>query len=64
MLSICASGTNPRLADGRLPADSLVVCTVTGNGLKDPDTAMTFMTEPVVLPVAAEAVTEALGLTG
>ena len=51
-------------ADGRLPAGSLVVCTVTGNGLKDPDTAMTFMTEPVVLPVAAEAVTETLGLTG
>jgi threonine synthase len=51
-------------ADGRLPAGALVVCTVTGNGLKDPDTAMTFMTEPVVLPVAAEAVTEALGLAG
>jgi len=51
-------------ADGRLPAGSLVVCTVTGNGLKDPDTAMTFMTEPVVLPVAAQAVTDALGLTG
>jgi threonine synthase len=51
-------------ADGRLPAGSLVVCTVTGNGLKDPDTAMTFMTEPVVLPVAAEAVTAALGLAG
>jgi threonine synthase len=42
----------------------LVVCTVTGNGLKDPDTAMGFMTDPVVLPVAAEAVTDALGLTG
>ena len=51
-------------ADGRLPAGSLVVCTVTGNGLKDPDTAMTFMTEPEVLPVAAEAVAETLGLTG
>jgi threonine synthase len=51
-------------ADGRLPAGSLVVCTVTGNGLKDPDTAMTFMTTPVALPVAAEAVTDALGLTG
>jgi threonine synthase len=49
-------------ADGRLPAGSLVVCTVTGHGLKDPDTAMTFMTAPIVLPVAAEAVTEALGL--
>ena len=42
----------------------MVVCTVTGNGLKDPDTAMTFMTEPEVLPVAAEAVAETLGLTG
>jgi len=51
-------------ADGRLPAGSLAVCTVTGNGLKDPDTAMGFMTDPVVLPVAAEAVTDALGLTG
>lgn len=27
-------------ADGRLPAGSLVVCTVTGHGLKDPDTAL------------------------
>ena len=51
-------------ADGRLPVGSVVVCTVTGNGLKDPDTAMGFMTDPVVLPVAAEAVTDALGLTG
>src|SRR4029077_7633465 len=51
-------------ADCRLPAGSLVVCTVTGNGLKDPDTAMMFMTEPVVLPVAAEAVAESRGLTG
>ena len=38
-----------------------MVCTVTGNGLKDPDTAMTFMTAPEVLPVAAEAVAETLG---
>jgi threonine synthase len=58
------AGLLATFADGRLPAGSLVVCTVTGNGLKDPDTAMTFMTEPVVLPVAAEAVTAALGLAG
>ena len=58
------AGLIATVADGRLPAGSLVVCTVTGNGLKDPDTAMSFMTEPVVLPVAAEAVTDALGLTG
>ncbi len=39
-----------------------MVCTVTGNGLKDPDTAMSWMTAPTVLPVAAEAVAAALGL--
>ncbi len=50
--------------EGWIEPGSTVVCTVTGNGLKDPDTAMSFMTEPVVLPVAAEAVTDALGLTG
>ncbi|MDQ2847035.1 MAG: threonine synthase [Actinomycetota bacterium] len=49
-------------ADGRLPAGSLVVCTVTGHGLKDPDTALASMPEPVVLPVSAEAVAAALGL--
>jgi threonine synthase len=49
-------------ADGRLPAGSLVVCTVTGNGLKDPDTAMATMGEPVVVPVSAEAVADALDL--
>ena len=34
-------------ADGRLPAGSTVVCTVTGHGLKDPDTALAAMTAPV-----------------
>lgn len=49
-------------ADGRLPRGSLVVCTVTGHGLKDPDTALGAMSEPVVVPVAADAVADALGL--
>nr|WP_240188285.1 threonine synthase [Nakamurella flavida] len=49
-------------ADGRLPSDALVVCTVTGHGLKDPDIALRAMTEPVVVPVAAEAVAGALDL--
>ena len=47
-------------ADGRLPRGSRVVCTVTGNGLKDPQTALLALTTPTVIPVAAEAVTEAL----
>lgn len=52
-------------ADGRLTTggpDPVVVCTVTGNGLKDPDTALGAMSDPVVVPVAAEAVAEALDL--
>lgn len=47
-------------ADGRLPRGALVVCTVTGNGLKDPDTAVRALGEPTVLPVTIEAVTAAL----
>ena len=39
-----------------------VVCTVTGHGLKDPDTALAGMAEPTVIPVAGEAVAAALGL--
>jgi threonine synthase len=48
--------------DGRLPRGSLVVCTVTGHGLKDPDTALSTMSEPLVVPVTVEAVADALGL--
>jgi threonine synthase len=48
--------------DGRLPAGSVAVCTVTGNGLKDPDTALALMTEPVVIEVSAQAVADALEL--
>ena len=50
-------------ADGRLPAGSTVVCTVTGHGLKDPDTALSAMSAPVVIPVDAAAVAGALGLS-
>ncbi|WP_286901289.1 threonine synthase [Thermocrispum sp.] len=53
---------------GRLPRGSLVVCTVTGHGLKDPDTALTGWTgtgaaRVEALPVDADAVAEALGLS-
>ncbi|GGM34970.1 threonine synthase [Longimycelium tulufanense] len=49
-------------ADGRLPAGSLVVCTVTGHGLKDPDTALLGMPEVEPLPVDPTAVATALEL--
>ena len=39
-----------------------VVCTVTGNGLKDPDTAIAGAPAPVVVPVDADRAAAALGL--
>ncbi|GLZ30180.1 threonine synthase [Lentzea sp. NBRC 105346] len=49
-------------ADGRLPKGSLVACTVTGNGLKDPDTALLGVTEVEPVPVDPTAVAHALEL--
>jgi threonine synthase len=48
--------------DGRLAGGSLVVCTVTGHGLKDPDTALRDVPEPESTPVDPAAVAAALDL--
>ena len=39
-----------------------IVCTVTGNGLKDPDWAVAGAPQPVTVPVDAVAAAEKLGL--
>ncbi|QKT06839.1 threonine synthase [Gordonia sp. X0973] len=49
-------------ADGWIEAGSTVVCTVTGNGLKDPDTALLGMPEVSAIPVDPGAVAQALGV--
>jgi threonine synthase len=49
-------------ADGTLPRGSLVVCTVTGHGLKDPDTALMAAPSPTVVPIDPAAVAAALEL--
>ncbi|WP_377269382.1 threonine synthase [Peterkaempfera sp. SMS 1(5)a] len=41
-----------------------IVCTVTGNGLKDPDWAVMGAPQPLVVPVDADAAAERLGLSG
>jgi threonine synthase len=51
-------------ADGRLPAGSTVVCTVTGNGLKDPEWAISGAPKPITVPVDGHAAARALGLAG
>lgn len=49
---------------GAIPRDSLVVCTVTGHGLKDPQTALAEVTDDVeVLPVEPTAIAKALELS-
>jgi threonine synthase len=49
-------------ADGRLPQGSTVVCTVTGNGLKDPEWAIAGAPKPVTVPVDSHAAAAHLGL--
>ena len=48
--------------DGDVEPGSVVVCTITGTGLKDPDTAMAGLPEPVVVAADAAAAAAALGL--
>jgi len=48
--------------DGWVARGSTVVCTVTGNGLKDPDTALKDMPVVEALPVDPVAVVATLGL--
>ena len=47
---------------GRLDPGQVIVCTLTGNGLKDPQWALAGAKDPVVLPVEAAAAARALGL--
>ena len=47
---------------GQVPAGSRIVCTVTGNGLKDTQWALKDAADPVVVPVDVHRAAEALGL--
>jgi threonine synthase len=47
---------------GQLDAGSRVVCTITGNGLKDPDWAVSAAPAPLTIPVDPAAAAAALGL--
>jgi threonine synthase len=49
-------------ARGRLPAGSLVVCVLTGHGLKDPEWAIAGAAHPPSVPADAHAVASELGL--
>jgi threonine synthase len=48
--------------EGKVPAGSTVVCTVTGNGLKDPEWAIAGAPAPVTVAIDARAAAVELGL--
>jgi threonine synthase len=56
------AGLLATVADGRLPKGSTVVCTVTGNGLKDPEWAISGAPKPITVPVDGHAAALQLGL--
>jgi threonine synthase len=47
---------------GLIDPGQRIVCTVTGNGLKDPDWAVAGAPQPTVVPIDATAAAERLGL--
>ncbi len=47
---------------GQVAPGSVVVCTITGNGIKDPDTAVSGVPDPVTIPNDVVAAAAALGL--
>jgi threonine synthase len=50
-------------AEGKLDKGSRVVCTITGNGLKDPDWAVSAAPAPPIVPADVAATATALRLT-
>lgn len=49
-------------AAGKVDKGLKIVCTVTGNGLKDPQWALKNAAEPIVVPVDVDAAVKAIGL--
>jgi threonine synthase len=49
-------------AAGKVDAGQKIVCTVTGNGLKDPQWALESAADPIVIPVDVTAAAQAIGL--
>ena len=56
------AGVLRKHAAGELDRGQVIVCTLTGNGLKDPQWALEGAAEPIVVPVGTDAAARALGL--
>jgi threonine synthase len=60
--SASVAGLLKASAGGHIPAGSRVVCTITGNGLKEPDWALSGAPSPATIPADPGAAATALGL--
>ena len=59
--AISLGGALRDIANGKIPEGSLVTCTLTGHGLKDPDTAIRQSAGKVIeIPAESEAVKRAI----
>ncbi|MCH9697636.1 MAG: threonine synthase [Gammaproteobacteria bacterium] len=59
--AVSVSGAMKDITSGKIPEGSLVVCTLTGNGLKDPDTAIAQCdVNPTAIPAQRQAVEQAI----
>jgi threonine synthase len=59
----CLAGLIQRVKAGAIPAGSVIAATMTGHGLKDPDTAIKSAgLEPILVPPTKEAVMKVIGL--
>ena len=58
----CVAGLLQASANGQVAPGSIVVCTITGHGLKDPDTAVAGARPPMTIGIDVEAAAKALNL--
>ena len=54
--AVASAGLVAELKRGTIPSGSTVVCTLTGHGLKDPDTAITQCDQPIKVPADLDSV--------
>jgi threonine synthase len=58
----CVAGLLQAAANGQVARGSVVVCSITGHGLKDPDTAVAGARPPTTIGIDVEAAAKALNL--
>jgi threonine synthase len=58
--AVCIAGLLAELKSETIPSGTTVVCTLTGHGLKDPDTAIKQSLPPVMVPAETTAVRDAI----